>query len=39
LKEKVVKQEKVIVQPSLLEPSQQNTLSKSENIDFGDFEL
>jgi hypothetical protein len=39
LKEKVVKQEKVIVQPSLLEPPQQNTLSKSENIDFGDFEL
>tara|TARA_B100000767_G_scaffold251714_1_gene254936 strand:+ start:393 stop:707 length:315 start_codon:yes stop_codon:yes gene_type:complete len=39
VKEKVVKQEKVSVQASLLDPPQKNILSKSENIDFGDFEL
>jgi len=38
-KEKVVEQKVEIVQPSLLDPPSKSSLAKSNDMDFGDFEL
>jgi len=38
-KEKVIEQEVTVVQPSLLDPPKKNVLAKSDDMDFGDFEL
>ena len=38
-KEKAIEQKIDIVQPSLLDPPPKTTLAKSDEMDFGDFEL
>ena len=38
-KEKVLEQEITVVQPALLDPPKKNLLAKSDDMNFGDFEL